>query len=231
MVIFDEFLTREYYLSNEFVIFANVLSTILRRREDECVIYMLGNTVNFDCPYFSEMGLVNVKKQKQGTIDIYKYGKSKKTTVAVEYCENVDQESEIQDTIFAFNNPRLKMITSGSWEIDIYPHQPCNIKRNEIVFVFYIRWDQDTLKCFIVEKDGNRFLFIDRLKKCDIDEDKDRIYQVKHDYRRNFFRRITVPTDVIGDKICECFRRDKVFYRDNVTGEIVRNYLQWSRQN
>ena len=49
-IVFDEFLTRRYYLPDEFVIFMNVLSTIIRDREN-IKIFMLGNTVNKFCPY------------------------------------------------------------------------------------------------------------------------------------------------------------------------------------
>lgn len=61
-IIFDEFLTRRYYLPDEFMLFMNVLSTIIRQR-DNVKIFMLGNTVNKYCPYFSEMGLKNVGTQ------------------------------------------------------------------------------------------------------------------------------------------------------------------------
>ncbi|MCS5737116.1 phage DNA encapsidation protein, partial [Herbiconiux daphne] len=82
IIIFDEFLTNRLYLNDEFVLFMNCVSTIVRKRED-VKIYMLGNTVNKFCPYFNEMGLVHVPKMKQGTIDVYSYGESK-LTVAIE---------------------------------------------------------------------------------------------------------------------------------------------------
>ena len=44
-IVFDEFLTNKLYLNDEFVLFMNVVSTIVRRREN-VKIYMLGNTVN-----------------------------------------------------------------------------------------------------------------------------------------------------------------------------------------
>ena len=44
-IVFDEFLTRGAYLPNEFVLFQNVLSTLIRLRDD-VKIFMLGNTVN-----------------------------------------------------------------------------------------------------------------------------------------------------------------------------------------
>ena len=44
-IIFDEFLSRNGYIPNEFVLFQNSLSTIIRQR-DNVKIFMLGNTVN-----------------------------------------------------------------------------------------------------------------------------------------------------------------------------------------
>ena len=64
-VIFDEFITRMGYLRDEFVLFMNTLSTIIRSRDD-VKIFMLGNTVNKYCPYFEEMGLRHIKNMKQG---------------------------------------------------------------------------------------------------------------------------------------------------------------------
>ena len=91
-IVFDEFLSAKLYLNDEFVLFMNVVSTIVRRREDVS-IYMLGNTVNKYCPYFEEIGLVNIPKMEQGTIDVYSYGDST-LTVAVEYCATTSDTSK-----------------------------------------------------------------------------------------------------------------------------------------
>ncbi|MGC5276152.1 hypothetical protein ACPXAM_23725, partial [Escherichia coli] len=86
--------------------------------------YMLGNTVNKYCPYFAEMGLEHIPKMTQGTIDVYAYGNSD-LTVAVEYCKSPDSKvKEASHKYFAFNNPKLEMITGGAWELNIYPHLP-----------------------------------------------------------------------------------------------------------
>lgn len=230
MIVFDEFLTRSYYLSDEFVLFTNTLSTILRKHENNTVIYMLGNTVNKYCPYFDEMGLSKVKNQKQGTIDVYQYGNSD-LTVAVEYCASTDKESNPTDKYFAFDNPRLKMITEGSWEIDIYPHCPCKYKPKDIKFMFFVKWYNDILQCEIIKQGKLSFLYI-HMKTTPLQNDKkDRIYQVDYDPRPNYFRKITTPTDEVGAIISDFFRKEKVFYQDNNTGEIMRNYLNWSRVN
>ena len=139
-IIFDEFLTRGVYLPDEFVIFQNVLSTLLRLRDD-VIIFMLGNTVNKFSPYFKEMGLTRIRDQKIGTIDVYDYGESG-LTVAVEYSDMPIKEKK-SNVYFAFNNPRLEMIKNGAWEIDLYPHYPRDQYEGinpykDIKFVFYI---------------------------------------------------------------------------------------------
>ena len=103
-IMFDEFLTKHVYLQDEFVFFMNTISTIVRHRTN-VKIFMLGNTVNKYCPYFNEMGLTNILKMQQGTIDVYTYGTSD-LTVAVEYCASM-QSSKENNFYFAFDNPKL----------------------------------------------------------------------------------------------------------------------------
>ena len=55
-ILFDEFITKGMYLTDEFMAFMNTLSTIIRQR-DNVKIFMCGNTVNKFNPYFEEMGL------------------------------------------------------------------------------------------------------------------------------------------------------------------------------
>lgn len=178
MIVFDEFLTRSYYLADEFVLFTNTLSTILRKHDNNVVVYMLGNTVNKYCPYFDEMGLKNVKNQKQGTIDVYRYGDSE-LTVAVEYCNQTSKESNPTEKYFAFDNPRLKMITEGSWEIDIYPHCPMKYKPCDIKYTFFVLWYNDILQCEIIKKGRVSFLYV-HMKTTPLQENKkDRIYKTE----------------------------------------------------
>ena len=228
IIVFDEFLTRSYYLTDEFVIFMNLISTIVRQRTD-CVVYMLGNTVNKWCPYFNEMGLKNVKNQKQGTIEVYRYGDSK-LTVAVEYChQEKDSNSKETEKYFAFDNPSLRMITDGAWEISVYPHCPYKLKPSDIKFSFYILWDGDIVQGDVIKRERDSFIFF-HMKTTEIKyPDRDRIYSVVHNPKPNYFRKITSASDKIGDIIASLFRKEKVFYQSNEIGEIVNNYLKWCR--
>lgn len=226
-ILFDEFITRTYYLPGEFVKFQNLLSTIIRKRTD-VKIFMCGNSINKYCIYFNEMGLTNIKTQKQGTIDIYTYGESE-LKVAVEYTGNYNKKDKSSNKYFAFNNPKLKMITDGGWEIDIYPHLPMRYTKKNIVYFFFIIFDRDILRCNIINIDNEVFLFIHR-KTTEIREDnKQLVYQQHADYRRHYRTNILKPFSKPEKKIYELICKEKVFYQDNEVGEIFANYLKWCR--
>lgn len=228
ILLFDEFITREYYLPDEFLKLENLISTIVRERQD-LRIFMLANTVNKYCPYFDDMGLSHVKTQKQGTIDVYTYGESD-LTVAVEYCLDIsDANSKTASKYFAFDNPKLKMITTGEWEIDIYPHLPCHYYKTDIRFMYFIVFDNETLQCEIISTEDHPypFTYIHR-KTTDIKDDgRTLIYQQSHDSMPMHRRKITKPMLPVEKKVAWFFENDKVFYQDNTVGETVRNYLNW----
>ena len=222
-IIFDEFLTRQSYLADEFVTFMNVLSTIIRQRND-VKIFMLGNTVNKHAPYFKEMGLTHVKDMKQGSIDVYQYGETG-LKVAVEYCASVGK-AKASNVYFAFNNPRLSMINTGAWELDIYPHLPreYKYKPSDIVFQYFIEFEENLLQCEIVQKNDSIFTFIHNKTTPLKEEEEDIIFSLINDPRPNFYVSILRPVDELSRKIIDFFRKEKVFYQDNEVGEIVRNY-------
>jgi hypothetical protein len=185
IIVFDEFITRMAYLRDEFVLFMNTLSTIIRSRDD-VTIFMLGNTVNKYCPYFDEMGLRHIKEMKQGEIDVYqlKHKSGKILRVAVEYCKPFEKGKK-SDFYFAFDNQKLEMITSGIWEIDLYPHCPHSFKPKDILFTYFIEFDDELLQCEIVDVDGLMFTFIHRKTTPIKYPDSDLIYSTKYDARPN----------------------------------------------
>lgn len=222
-ICFDEFLTRGYYLVDEFVLFMNVVSTIVRQRTN-VAIYMLGNTVNWTCPYFTEMGIKHIKDMKQGSIDIYEYGESG-LKVAVEYCQSI-ADSKQSNVYFAFDNPRLQMITSGAWEIALYPHLPVKYQHKDIKGMFFIIFEGDVLQCEVVKIKANSFIYIHRKTTPIHDYDNDMIFQLNNDYRINHYQSLVRPRDKRTQVIAFLFKQNKVYFQDNEIGEIVRNYRQ-----
>ena len=227
-IMFDEMLTRTY-LPDEFVLFMNVLSTIIRQR-DNVRIFMLGNTISAYCPYFQEMGLTNIKKMKPGDIDVYQYGDSR-LTVAVEFADNPNK-GKASDLYFAFDNPKLSMITGHgdtTWELGIYPHCPEKFAPKDIVFSYFIEFDGNMLQADIIEKPDKMFTFVHR-KTGDIkDPDNDVIFSPTYDPRPNWHRKITKPGTNMEKKIAWFYQIDAVYYQDNEVGNVAENYLNWCR--
>ena len=130
-IIFDEFMTRGIYLPDEFALFQNAISTIIRD-DGRAVIWLLGNTVSKYCPYFREMGLKHIKNMGIGDRDVYTDGDGNALTVA-HYAAGA-AEQKTTNRYFAFDNPKLQMITAGAFETAVYPH----CQRNAVKTMLHI---------------------------------------------------------------------------------------------
>ena len=228
IILFDEFITRGTYLPEEFVKFQNLLSTLIRLRTD-IVIFMCGNTINKYCPYFAEMGLTNVKKQKKGTIDIYTYGETT-LKVAVEYSD-FPSKKKASNKYFAFNNPKLEMITNGGWEIDVYPHLPKKYKPKNVAYHFYVIFDNEILQCNVICMDGAYFIYVHRKTTPIREDNKKLVYQQSVDYRINYRTNIYQPQHDLDKIILKLVKEKRIFYQDNEIGDIFNNYLKWCISN
>lgn len=229
LIMFDEFLTNRLYLNDEFVLFMNTVSTIVRRRTD-VKIYMLGNTVNKYCPYFNEMGLKNVTKMEQGAIDVYHYGDSA-LTVAVEYCQtNADSKNKEQNKYFAFDNPKLEMITGGAWELSIYPHLPYKYRPKDILFEYFIEFNDSIYHAEIIETDGTVFTYI-HAKTTPIRKPENHlIYSLDYKPELNYNRSVYKPINTLQKRILWFFQNDRVYYQDNNIGDAISNYLKIAKR-
>lgn len=225
-VIFDEFLMRQVgrtYLVDEFVQFTNVLSTIIRTRNN-VKIFMLGNTVNMYSPYFSEMGLMNCTKMHPGEIQCYTYGDSA-LKVAVEYAaDTTDQKTHKADVYFAFDNPKLNMITSGEWELPVYPRPPFKVGPNNTVLRFYLKCPNDKIvQGDVCSDEGQMFVFFH--PKTTLLNENSLIYACEFNGRPNYAINPRRGYTKVTQRIAMLINTEKVFFSDNVTGEDVRNYI------
>jgi len=231
--VFDEFLTRSKYLTNEFSKFANCHSSFARNREG-VITYMLANTVNSESIYWQEMGIDNVEKMKQGDIYIYNYNNDK-LTVAVEYCLHAKAKTNVE-YYYAFDNPALEMIKTGSWETDKYPHlEDFSINEENIRFVFFLQFNDKLLKGNVVydQRSNDYFVFFHKfgnsnykLKPTDVLFTNCPTTNIFH------FHSIGEAPLIKNEKLIRvlsiialCFRNNKIFYSTNSVGEVVRNFM------
>lgn len=224
-ICFDEFMTRQFYLANEFVLFTQLLSSIIRDR-DGVQIFMLANTVTKSCPYFKEMGLYRVLKQEQGTIDVYQLGQEGHK-IAVEYCAAVESIKKKVSKYYCFENPQIDMITKGCWEMALYRHAPSNLSQSRIIFTFFVIHDGITLQGDVHLYQGYPIIFW-HYKTTDIkDEEHTIIYcQDVVDGNPLHQRDVKVVFCRAQQLIFDMIRTQKTFYADNETGEAVAAYLK-----
>lgn len=221
--LFDEFLTRQFYLANEFVTYCEMLSTLMRDR-DGTIHFLVGNTVNKYCPYFNEMGLTNISKQKQGTIDVYTYGnEGNPNKIAVEYCSQSENTKSIEK-YFAFDNPQLNMIFTGDWEIANYPHAPRSIRHGDEVYKAFIKFNKETLCINVIDTDG-LYLFVTPWTA----EVPENVVTYVENYASKPLEIIYVGRSGIKiDRLIYKLMCDrKVFFSDNSTGEIYNNWVKY----
>jgi hypothetical protein len=219
-IIFDEFITRSYYLPDEFVLFMNVLSTIIRGRYD-VTIYMLGNTVNKYCPYFKEMGLNHVAEMKQGDIELYRFNDD--LTVAVEYCNEAKTTKKVKK-YYAFDNPQLEMITSGKWEIALYPHAPIRHTKYDILTRFYIIFDKKIGCGDVIKNDKYLYIFYHMHTGKHVPDENDIVYLEQHD---GIINHAILTSEIRNEKqklIVDLMNCKREFYSDNNVGEYIRNW-------
>lgn len=223
-VLFDEFITRQFYLANEFIKFQNLLSSVIRDRPG-VVIYMLANTVSKHCPYFRDMGLYRIASQEQGTIDIYTMGKSG-TKIAVEYCSPSKATSKVSK-YFAFDNPQLDMITKGSWEIAMYRHAPANLKDHPIILTFFVVFDGKTVQGDIYMYKEYPLIFW-HPKTTPIKKPEETIIYMEDHEDANPLHQIDLRAGTTRAQklIFDLCRQRKTFFSDNETGEVIAAWIK-----
>ena len=213
--IFEEFITNQGYLPHEVDNLQSLISTIARR--DRVSVFMIGNTISRLCPYFDEWSLTHVKKQKQGTIDIYKQatnqiddaGKQVVITIAVEYCENSGNNSRM------FFGDKSKMITSGVWESEVYPHLEKPYNHYKVHYKVYYEYTSFRfIITLLTDGDNMPFLYVYPAK------DRGKIKRAVTDkYTNDKFTTLYLTKVAKYDTIImDLLDNKKIVFSDNLTG-------------
>lgn len=227
-VFFDEFITRGFYLTNEVVLFQNLLETIIRKRPG-VKIFMVANTVNKYCIYFKHMGLTHIKAQEQGTIDKYLLGAAQ-TLIACEYCRDDDAAaSNIADQYYCFNNPQAEMIKNGSWEFELYRLIPKGFGRRTPEFSFFIEFDDQTTRGSVYLYNGYPIICFSAKTTEIRDREHTIIYSDTIDSPSPLHQQELARTPTRAQElILSLFKQHKTYFATNDDGENVRNWLKYA---
>lgn len=228
-IIFDEFLTRDTYLNDEYIKFMNLLSSFIRDRVGT-LIFMLGNTVNKFCPYFSKFK-INMKDIKQGFIYNFKYGE---TTLSLEYCKESTNTSKVNKKYFDFPEKQLDMLKKGYWEISSYPHL-YNGKLDECsqLDYIYIHFSEHVLRWELLQDfSGNIISFISpsnfdkalNSKKIFLTNDSLTLLDNKWCFGE-------IPHNRLTKWLVTTWKTSKMYFATDEVGDIFENWIKMTVSN
>lgn len=231
-IIFEEFMSRNEYISHESDRLMFLYSTVDRKRH-KVKLWMAGNTVSRVCPYIQDWGLQQIiSNQKQGTIitkDIDtgsqdENGREIYAKLAIEYCKSTGTSS------FVIGNAK-EMINGGAWQSDPQPHLPkslkCYSKKFSILFVYK---DFKFIADFISDKETHEtawfiypysgvikprtIVFSDQIKMSN--------YWQRNIYDTRF------RNEKLNHLLYNTFRESKIFYASDLCGTEFKQAIDFT---
>lgn len=231
---FEEFLTSEEELSDEFKKFENMVSTICRQRK--CHIYLFGNTVSRDSQILKGMG-INARDLQIG-VSIYEYKEIDPETHNYLYnsvcVNNYGSRGQNEETksMFIFNNQKSKrMIVGGEWEHEEYNKIPIEIimqKPHEIPSEA-VRLCKNDMTLYVYEMNDYIYVSDKRLKPRTHVISYVTIWDGITDEKRNCFNFNCQAAAIINycNALSDCESLGKIYFNSDLAGEdFSRNILQ-----
>lgn len=135
-IILDEAITGQQYLQNEFQIFQQIISSLVRDRwEQDTKVILLGNPLSKWCPYFPNLGITAEMIKTPNQRYEISYPGTDMTTI-FEYIGSPEEEestpNKVYKTFFAFPHSETKSrsITAGFWELEDSMQLPSQVYKN-----------------------------------------------------------------------------------------------------
>lgn len=209
-IIFEEFMTRTVYLSNEPDKLMNLYSTIDRKR-GTTRLWLVGNSISRVCPYLEDWGLMEIiRNLKQGDIKTKwistnstdDEGRDVEVLLAIEYCRSTGNSS------YAIGK-HADMLNKGDWQSDPQPH--LSESYNNYKMLFRIGFQYQSFKFigeYLMDKDSNTLWFI-------------------YPYNREFKKNLIVFSDIIKES--NYWQKD--IYNPTFRNENIRNILSTFKES
>ena len=226
IIFFDEALTADNYLTDEWGRFQNAVSTLVRENSQACCV-LCANTVSWVAPYFREFGIKNVRSIKKGTVKVFQC--LDETAVTLEYCNDVvaNRKKKIVDRrFFGFKSGTADMIRVGGWEIHSYQHLTREMiedrHRELITRDIYIAHENEILCLELYVMDD--FGLMVNVRPAD-NFDLGKVIYVVGDHTDPRYHHRPNPNNKIDKLIWSLYHNNRFYYADNLCGEIVKKFL------
>ena len=212
-IIFEEFITNKLYLSNEYIEFNHLISTICRTGKYRALL--IGNTIARDCPYLLEMG-IDLFKTQPGRIYDNKLKKSDGSTITCIFDYVMPKD---KDTFF-FGKAE-KNIVEGQYDTEEQPHIFFKFKDAEVIYkCVMITKLRQAFKLAVLFYDDQKYLFIWPDKYDNAIATFGDIFSDTPEFDKGYFVK---PEKKRHEKIWPLIKKKRVLFSDNLTGtEFLR---------
>lgn len=224
-VFYDEFLSREKEIADEFYNLMIFYSNCTRNRVYYCPLILVGNTVTRDSSLITNFG-VDMYNLKKGEITVVKNSK-KEPIIVFEYCDEVEVMKEAGDAFYSrFENDRIKMIYKGDWTTGAYPYLakqerdnsrvPVRLKivlRDKIAMLFEFHLYNDRMYGYVCKYDDDNIQVQATLIN------KIQVFKDKHIF--NY-----LPSGGIFRQFTRLVYTKNVYFDSLQTGEYFRDFLK-----
>lgn len=222
-VIFEEFTTEKYYLTNEVSKLMNLCSTLFRLNTGK--VFMIANKISRVCPYFQEFGFQKgVPKMKEGQLDTYTFKTldGQDVTIAVEMCASPKHN---KNGMFFGNN--AKVINGSEWETHEHPHLSGDFSDYYMLYGLTLCHMEFAFNICLLQHKKESFLCVyvypAKIKKFD------RV--LTEEYSTDIFTTPTLNAKIKAEVLIEdLVTNNKMVYPSNLIGEdfitVVNNMKQ-----
>lgn len=225
-IFYDEFLSREKELIDEFYLLTIFHSNCIRNRTDFYTpLILVGNTVTRNSSLITNFG-VDMYSLKKGEITVVNNSK-KEPTIVFEYCDDVEVMREAADTYYArFNNDRIKMVYRGDWTVSNYPMLPQQeYKSSTNIVNIKIITPANIAVCFEFMKKGARIYgFVRHFDNDKIPHIATLINQTRVYKERCVFNYL--PSHGIFREFAKLIYTRNVYFESMEIGEYFRDFLK-----
>lgn len=225
-IFYDEFLSREKELQDEFYSLSIFHNNCVRNRTSYyCPLILVGNTVTRNSSLITNFG-VDLYSLKKGTITVVNNSK-KEPTIVFEYCDDVEVMQEAADTYYArFNNDRIKMIYKGDWTVSNYPMLPYQeYSSSTNITTIKIITPANVAVCFEFMRKGYRIYgYVKHFDDDDIPHIATLINQTRVYKERNVYNYL--PSGGIFAKFAKLIYTRNVYFESMEIGEYFRDFLK-----
>ena len=226
-IIFDEFIER-YYYPNQFVLFCDLVKTIVRQRSS-AVICLSANTIDLQSPWFNEL-MIRDKIENMAQGDQETLTTPKGTRVFMEILGKKTFKANKKQQFFnrlyyGFDNPKLASITgSDTWAMYNYPHTPTKFKILDKRH--YLEFNDKLVNLEICESEEGRLFVNCHLATKTYDDSIIYSLEFSTDINRRYMFGFTKRDNLIWNKY-----DDNLFtYADNTIGSLIDKYIEICRK-